>query len=149
MRLLLVEDERALADPLTRALIDEGFAVDVSHDGEDGLHRAIEIEYEAIILDLMLPRLDGWQVLRALREAGRRTPVLLLTARDGEEAVVVGTGRSQRRERARVNVVGALARAGGAEDRRVSRFLIRRIAARILAERRRVLLDLEQVVADL
>jgi two-component system OmpR family response regulator len=83
MRLLLVEDERALADPLSRALADEGFAVDISPDGEDGLYRALEIDYDAIVLDLMLPRLDGWQVLQGLRAAGRRTPVLLLTARDG------------------------------------------------------------------
>ena len=83
MRLLLVEDEHALAQPLSRALADEGFAVDVSADGEDGLHHALEIEYDVIVLDLMLPKLDGWQVLQSLREAGRRTPVLLLTARDG------------------------------------------------------------------
>jgi two-component system OmpR family response regulator len=83
MRLLLVEDEPALAQPLSRALADEGFAVDVSPDGEDGLHRALEIDYDVIVLDLMLPRLDGWQVLRQLRTAGRRMPVLLLTARDG------------------------------------------------------------------
>jgi two-component system OmpR family response regulator len=83
MRLLLVEDERALAQPLSRALADEGFAVDVSSDGEDGLHRAVEIDYDAIVLDLMLPKLNGWQVLEEMRAAGRRTPVLLLTARDG------------------------------------------------------------------
>ena len=83
MRLLLVEDEQALARPLSRALADEGFAVDIAPDGEDGLHRAVEIDYDAIVLDLMLPRLDGWQVLQRLRAAGRRTPVLLLTARDG------------------------------------------------------------------
>jgi two-component system OmpR family response regulator len=83
MRLLLVEDERALALPLSRALADDGFAVDVSPDGEDGLHRAVEIDYDVIVLDLMLPKLDGWQVLQSLRAAGRRTPVLLLTARDG------------------------------------------------------------------
>jgi two-component system OmpR family response regulator len=118
MRLLLVEDERALADPLTRALIDEGFAVDVSHDGEDGLHRAIEIEYEAIILDLMLPRLDGWQVLRALREAGRRTPVLLLTARDGLAD--------------RVNGLNA-----GADDYLVKPFALSELVARLRALVRR------------
>jgi len=82
MRVLLVEDEPDLASALARALADEHFAVDVSGDGRDGLFRALEIPYDAVVLDVMLPGRDGWQVLQALRASGRATPVLLLTARD-------------------------------------------------------------------
>ena len=82
MRLLLVEDERDLRRALARALADEQFAVDESPDGEDGLFRALEIDYDAIVLDLMLPRVGGIEVLDQIRRAGKKTPVLLLTARD-------------------------------------------------------------------
>jgi two-component system OmpR family response regulator len=80
MRLLLVEDARPLARSIAEGLSEEGFAVDVSHDGEEGLHLASEIAYAAVILDRMLPGLDGLAVLARLRAAGIRTPVLLLTA---------------------------------------------------------------------
>jgi two-component system OmpR family response regulator len=90
MRLLLVEDEPDLADVLSRALTDSDFAVDVSPDGDDGLFRALEIPYDAIVLDVMLPRRSGWQVLEALRAAGKTTPVLMLTARDAIEDRVKG-----------------------------------------------------------
>ena len=82
MKLLVVEDEADLRRTLTRALADEGFAVDVAVDGDEALHRALEIDYDAIVLDLMLPRRDGAAVLRALRQNGRTVPVLILTARD-------------------------------------------------------------------
>ena len=82
MRLLVVEDERDLADTLRRALEEEEFAVDISGDGEDALFRIREMPYDAVVLDLMLPRLDGWSVLQQARAAGIRTPVLILTARD-------------------------------------------------------------------
>lgn len=82
MRVLIVEDEADLASALARALADHGFAVDVAQDGEDGLHRASEIAYDAIVLDVLLPILDGWTVLERLRSAGARTPVIVLTARD-------------------------------------------------------------------
>ncbi len=82
MKLLLVEDEADLRRSLARALADEAFAVDSSADGEDALHRALEIDYDVVVLDLMLPRRDGRDVLRAMRQAGRRAPVLVLTARD-------------------------------------------------------------------
>jgi two-component system OmpR family response regulator len=82
MRILLVEDEADLASALARALTDEAFAVDVAPDGEEGLLRAGEIAYNAIVLDVMLPRRDGWSVLRSLRAAGHTTPVIMLTARD-------------------------------------------------------------------
>ncbi len=81
MRLLVVEDEPDLLRGLARALRDEGYAVDTAEDGEDGLFKAESVNYDAIVLDVMLPRLDGWEVLRRLR-AKKKTPVLLLTARD-------------------------------------------------------------------
>jgi DNA-binding response OmpR family regulator len=80
MRILLVEDARPLARSIEDGLTEEGFSVDVSHDGEDGLHLASEIAYDAIVLDRMLPVHDGLTVLRRLRARGSRTPVLLLTA---------------------------------------------------------------------
>lgn len=81
MRVLVVEDEVDLARALRRALEEEGLAVDVAHDGESGLYQAESVDYDAILLDLMLPRLDGWEVLKRLRKK-KSTPVLVLTARD-------------------------------------------------------------------
>ena len=84
MRLLLVEDEGELARVLCQALEEEGFQVDSAADGEEGLFKAGEVDYDAILLDLMLPGLDGFEVLSHLREpGGRPVPVLVLTARDG------------------------------------------------------------------
>jgi len=80
MRILVVEDARPLARSIAEGLSDEGFSVDVSHHGEEGLHLAEEIDYAAVILDRMLPGLDGLEVLSRLRARGRRTPVLMLTA---------------------------------------------------------------------
>jgi two-component system, OmpR family, response regulator len=82
VRLLVVEDERDLAQTLRRALEEEEFAVDVAEDGEDALFKIREMPYDAVILDLMLPGLDGWTLLQTIRAAGIRTPVLVLTARD-------------------------------------------------------------------
>ena len=81
MRLLVVEDEPDLLAGLVRALRREGYAVDTAEDGEDGLYKAQSTDYDAIVLDVMLPRLDGWEVLTRLRET-KSTPVLMLTARD-------------------------------------------------------------------
>jgi len=81
MRILIVEDEPDLRRSLAQALREEGYAVDTASDGEDGLYKAESWEYDAILLDVMLPKMDGWQVLRRLREK-KRTPVLMLTARD-------------------------------------------------------------------
>jgi len=81
MRLLLVEDEPDLLSGLLRALRKEGYSVDAAADGEEGLHKATHASYDAIILDVMLPRLDGWEVLSRLRRT-QDTPVLMLTARD-------------------------------------------------------------------
>lgn len=80
MRLLVVEDEVALARSLKRGLEAEGFAVDLAHNGTDGLWLARENSYDAVLLDVMLPGLDGYQVCRALRAEQQWTPVLMLTA---------------------------------------------------------------------
>ena len=85
MRVLLMEDEQDLARALARALRDASFTVDVAGDGDEGLFRSCEIPYEAVILDLMLPGRDGWDVLQQLRAGERTTPVLVLTARDAVE----------------------------------------------------------------
>lgn len=81
MKVLLVEDEPDLLRSLAQALREEGYAVDTAAEGEDGLFKADSWEYDAIVLDIMLPKIDGWQVLQRLRKT-KRTPVLLLTARD-------------------------------------------------------------------
>jgi two-component system OmpR family response regulator len=83
MRLLVVEDEPKLAALLRRGLIEEGHAADVAGSGEDALWRARSTEYDAIVLDLMLPGIDGLEVCRQLRSDGIWSPVLMLTARDG------------------------------------------------------------------
>ncbi len=82
MRLLVVEDEADLRASLVRALREEGYAVDGAGDGEEGLYKAECSDYDAVVLDVMLPGLDGWEVLRRLR-AAKKTPVLMLTARAG------------------------------------------------------------------
>lgn len=94
MRLLVVEDERELAESLRRGLVAEGYTVDVVHDGSAGLEYALSEDYQAVILDLMLPRLNGFQVCARLRELQVGTPVLVLTAKDGEydEAEALDTG---------------------------------------------------------
>jgi two-component system OmpR family response regulator len=81
MRVLVVEDEPDLRRGLVQVLREEGYAVDEAGDGEEGLYKAATWEYDAVLLDIMLPRLDGWEVLRRLRRE-RKTPVLILTARD-------------------------------------------------------------------
>jgi two-component system OmpR family response regulator len=81
MRVLVIEDERDLRRALEKSLREAGYAVDAAGDGEDGLFKATSWDYDAVVLDVMLPRRDGWSVLAALREE-RPTPVLLLTARD-------------------------------------------------------------------
>jgi DNA-binding response OmpR family regulator len=82
VRVLVVEDEIRMAALLERGLREEGYAVDVAVNGTDGLWMASENEYDAIVLDIMLPGIDGFTVCRRIREAGRWAPVLLLTARD-------------------------------------------------------------------
>lgn len=94
MRILVVDDEVALTRSLRRGLEAEGFAVDVAHDGEEGLWLAREHDYDAILLDLMLPKVNGYKVCRTLREEENWTPILMLTAKTGEldEAEGLDTG---------------------------------------------------------
>jgi two-component system, OmpR family, response regulator len=82
MRVLVVEDEADLARALRQALEEDGYAVDVARDGQSAFVAAKGCDFDAIVLDLMIPRLDGWGVLRKLRAEGRAMPVLILTARD-------------------------------------------------------------------
>lgn len=84
MRILVVEDEQAMAASLTWGLQAEGYVVDVADNGEDGLWKARETPHDAIILDVMLPGLDGYQVCKQLRKQGLWTPVLMLTAMDDD-----------------------------------------------------------------
>jgi DNA-binding response OmpR family regulator len=94
VRLLIVEDEKRLALSLAKGLTAEGYAVDVVHDGREGLHRATEGPYDLVILDIMLPGMNGYRVCAALRAAGNEVPILMLTAKDGEydEAEGLDTG---------------------------------------------------------
>ncbi len=94
MRVLVIEDEERLAEAVARGLKAEGFDVDVVHDGLDGLWRAREGTYGAIVLDILLPGMNGYRVCRTLREEGVWTPILMLTAKDGEydEAEALDTG---------------------------------------------------------
>lgn len=94
MRILVVEDETAMADSLRRGLEAEGFAVDVAADGEEGLWLARENPYDAIVLDVMLPKINGYVVCRTLRDEKNWTPVVMLTAKDGDldEAEGLDTG---------------------------------------------------------
>ncbi|MBX6385791.1 MAG: response regulator transcription factor [Microbispora sp.] len=84
MRVLLVEDEERLAELLRNGLAEEGFAVDVALNGRDGLWLAGENRYDAIVLDVLLPLMNGYEVCRRLRDGGDWTPILMLTAKDGE-----------------------------------------------------------------
>jgi two-component system OmpR family response regulator len=81
MRVLVVEDEPDLLNSLLKALREDGYAADGAADGEDGLYKAQNYEYDAVVLDIMLPQIDGWELLRGLRKT-KKTPVLMLTARD-------------------------------------------------------------------
>ena len=111
MKVLVIEDEIKLADYLRKGLTEEGFVVDVAHDGIDGLHLATELAYDLIVLDGMLPGIDGLAVLAALRQS-RQTPVLMLTARGQVEDRVRGLQ-------------------GGADDYLVKPFAFSELAARM------------------
>jgi two-component system, OmpR family, response regulator len=118
MRVLVVEDEVRMAGLLQRALKEEGHAVDVATDGPQGLWLATENEYGAIVLDVMLPGMDGFQLCRRLRESGAWAPVLMLTARDGVTDRVRGLD-------------------AGADDYLVKPFSLLELAARLRALARR------------
>jgi DNA-binding response OmpR family regulator len=84
VRILIIEDELPMVRSLTRGLQAEGYSVDVATDGEQGLASALSMTYDAIVLDLMLPKLNGYAVTESLRASGSRVPVLMLTAKQGE-----------------------------------------------------------------
>ena len=90
MKLLVVEDEAKTGEYLRQGLSEAGFVVDWARDGLDGHHLAMTVEHDLIILDVMLPDVDGWRIVRALREAGKTTPVLFLSARATVEDRVKG-----------------------------------------------------------
>ncbi|HEY8369602.1 MAG TPA: response regulator transcription factor [Thermodesulfobacteriota bacterium] len=118
MRVLVVEDERKVASFVQRSLEEEGFAVDVAYDGRVGLERALATDYDAVVLDVMLPEKDGLAVVSAMREEGRRTPVLLLTARQAVGDRVKGLD-------------------AGADDYLVKPFAVEELLARVRALIRR------------
>ena len=122
MRVLVVEDEAALAEGVRRGLEAEGFATDVAANGVDGLWMAKEHPYDAIVLDILLPGMNGYKVCAELRAAGVWTPILMLTAKDGEfdEAEALDTGADDYVTKpfsyvALVARLRALIRRGGAE----------------------------------
>lgn len=117
MRILIVEDEPDLLAGLVQALREEGYAVDTANDGEDGFYKAENYDYDAVVLDVMLPKMDGWQVLSKLRKI-KKTPVLMLTARDQSHDRVRGLD-------------------GGADDYVVKPFDLPEIFARLRALIRR------------
>jgi len=117
MRILVIEDEPRLQRNLAKALREEGYAVDTADAGDDGLYKAETNNYDAIVLDVMLPRLDGWEVLQRLRRQ-KPTPVLMLTARDAHKDRVRGLD-------------------GGADDYLVKPFDLSELLARLRALIRR------------
>ena len=84
MRVLVIEDEVRLAETIRRGLVSEGFVVDVSHRGDDGFETAVADQFDAIVLDIMLPGKSGYEVVQGLRSRGVWTPILMLSAKDGE-----------------------------------------------------------------
>ncbi len=93
MRILIVEDEKKVAGFIKKGLEEETYAVDAAHDGEEGFHLASMNQYDMIILDLMLPNMDGLEVLTRLRDKKINTPILLLTAKDAIEDKVTGLNK--------------------------------------------------------
>ena len=92
MKILIVEDEDDLRGSLRQSLVEQGYAVDDVDNGEDAIHQALENNYDAIVLDVILPKADGWKVLRDVREK-KRTPVLLLTSRGTRADIIQGLDR--------------------------------------------------------
>lgn len=131
MKILIVEDELKTADYLRKGLTEQGCAVDVAHDGIDGQHLALQHDYDVIVLDVMLPGVDGFSVLHALREI-KQTPVIMLTARDRVEDRIKGLQ-------------------GGADDYLVKPFSFLELLARLqaLTRRGRALEPAQLRIADL
>ncbi|MDG1843649.1 MAG: heavy metal response regulator transcription factor [Nitrospinaceae bacterium] len=93
MRILVIEDDKKVAGFIKKGLEEESYAVDVAYDGEDGLHFGSEGQYDLIILDIMLPKIDGLEILSQLRDQGKDTPILLLTAKDAVDDKVAGLNK--------------------------------------------------------
>jgi len=127
LRILIVEDDRRLAASMRQGLQEEGFAADTVHDGEEAVAAALTTDYDAILLDIMLPRLDGIEVSRQLRRHRVHTPVLMLTARDSLDDKILGLEH-------------------GADDYLVKPFALREVVARIKAMTRRHLVDRTSVL---
>lgn len=119
MRILCVEDDHEFASILQRALTQELHSVEVVHDGESAKHAALVEDYEMILLDLLLPKLDGISVCHALRKAGKLTPVIMLTARDRVDDRILGLD-------------------AGADDYLIKPFAMAELLARIRSLKRRV-----------
>ncbi|MBL0311281.1 MAG: response regulator transcription factor [Holophagaceae bacterium] len=132
MRILIIEDEAKLAQVLHKGLKENGYIADWAEDGELGLHMAREGNYAAIILDVMLPKMDGFEVLRELRKAGSTVPIMMLTARSGVDDRVLGLDL-------------------GADDYLPKPFDFKELLARLRAVTRRPAVELRNVlkVADL
>ena len=90
MKVLIIEDDKAIAAALQEGLEDEAYAVDVAYNGDEGYRTAVADEYDAIILDIMLPEMNGYEVCQKLRADGQQTPILMLTARDTGPDIVKG-----------------------------------------------------------
>ncbi len=118
MRILIVEDERKLATYLKRGLEEQGYAVDAAHTGREGLDWAQAAPYDLVILDIMLPEMDGISVCKELRREGNRAPILMLTARDAIDDRVTGLD-------------------AGADDYLVKPFALKELLARVRAMTRR------------
>lgn len=127
MKLLVVEDDRRIAQSLKTGLTDEGYAVDVEYDGAAGLAAAMGDEYDGVILDGMLPELDGVDLLRQLRQTGNSTPVLMLTARGTQRDIVTGLD-------------------SGADDYLVKPFAFEELLARLRALLRRPAASLGEIL---
>jgi DNA-binding response OmpR family regulator len=128
MRVLIVEDDHRLATSMRQGLEEAGFAADTVYDGEEAVAAALTTDYDVILLDVMLPKLDGIEVSRQLRSHRMHAPILMLTARDSLEDKVLGLER-------------------GADDYLVKPFALREVVARIKALTRRHLVDRTSVLA--
>ncbi len=118
MKILIVEDNRDLVQVLSEGFVENGFTVDSAFDGTEGLHKIRNSEYDCIVLDIMLPEMDGYEVVEKAREEGKDTPVIMLTAKDSIEDRVEGLNR-------------------GADDYLVKPFDFRELVARVNAITRR------------
>ena len=90
MRILLIEDDKGISRFIKKGLLENSFSIDVAYDGEEGLHSAVHMKYDLIVLDILLPKMDGREILKRLKEREIQTPVIFLTAKDSESDIVKG-----------------------------------------------------------